>query len=204
MRILLAIVLATAAPAVKPTAADTKAAQKTLITAADLGKPWSGKTSAQAGVQLSCKGHQPSGAGIVETGVATSQTLSPAATGPFLLQNTSVFATAAQANAYWKRAVDAGLADCVAQTVEGLGAKGVKVTILSKGKLPLSTSLAHTAAYRVKAKANKLTLYYDVLLLGDGRTITSIAISEFQAPVAAAVEQGLANLVIKKLGGPSA
>ena len=62
---------------------------------------------------------------------------------------------------------------CAVQSVEALAAKGVKVTIVSKGKLPLTSALGHTAAYRVKARANKLTLYFDVLLFGNGRTISS-------------------------------
>jgi hypothetical protein len=204
MRVLLAILLAAAAPAAKHDAADMKAARTSVLAAADLGKGWTGKASPQAGVSLSCKGWSPSGAGIVETGAAASPSLSAATTGPFLYQATSIYATAAQANTYWARAVKPGIVACAVQNVEALAARGVKVSVISRGKLPLSSALAHTAAFRVKARANKLTLYFDVLLFGNGRTITTVSLSSFQSAPPPAFEEILARIVARKLGGPAA
>jgi hypothetical protein len=202
--VLLAVLLAAAGPAVHHGAADTRLARASLLTAAELGKGWTGKPGPQQGVTLACRGYGPSGAGVVETGAAASPSLSFGTTGPFLSQQTSVYATAAQASAYWRRAVRPGLLACLRENVEALRAKGVKVTILSQRKLARSTALAHTAAFRVTARANRLTLYFDVLLLGNGRTITSLALSSFQQAPPAAVEETLARLVVRKLGGPAA
>jgi hypothetical protein len=202
--VLLATLLAAAAPSVVHVAADMKVARASLLTAAALGKGWTGKPAPQTGVMLACRGHSPSGAGIVETGAAASQSLSFGSTGPFLSQQTSVYRSATQANAYWRRAVTPELAVCVAQNVEALRAKGVKVTILSRRRLTLPSTVAHSTAFRVTARANKLTLYFDVLLLGNGRAITSIALSSFQQAPTAAVEQGLARIAARKLGGPGA
>ena len=49
MRVLLAIVFAAVAPAIKHTAADTTLAQASLVKVADFGKGWSGKASRQQG-----------------------------------------------------------------------------------------------------------------------------------------------------------
>src|SRR3954466_3005327 len=112
VRTLLAIVLAAAAPAMHHTAAGTAVAKSTLLTKVDLGKSWtSTPATSQQGVNLGCKGFQPSGAGIVETGIATSPKFSFGTTGagPFVAQNSSVYATTGQANLYWSRAVKAML-----------------------------------------------------------------------------------------------
>lgn len=204
MRVLLAVVLAVGVPAVHHTTTGTKAARATLLKLADMGKGWTAATAAQRGVRLTCAGHAPNGNGIVETGAASSPSYSSTTAGPFVQQNSSVFATSGQANTWWRRAVTPSLVTCVAQTIDAIAAKGVKVSLSSKGPLPVTTSLQHTAAYRVVAIANGNRLYFDVIILAAGRTITDITISSFVNPVPSKYEQALATLVVRKLGGPTA
>lgn len=207
MRILLAIVFAATTPAMKHTAADTTTAKASLIKIADFGTGWSGKASPQTGVQLSCSGHSVNGAGIVETGAAASPSFSSNVPGTFVSQNTSVYATSAEANTYWQRAVTPGLVTCAAQTLEALRSRGITVTITSQGKRPLSTTLAHTAAYRVVATVgkNKLTYYLDVVVLGKGKAVTSLTMISIETPTSAKVESALASLIASRLsGGPGA
>jgi hypothetical protein len=210
MRVMLAIVFAAGAaagPAMRHTSADTRTAQASLLKSSDFTKSWSGTASPQRGVALSCSGHSVKGAGIVETGAAASPNFSDGATGPFVNQNTSVYATSAEANAYWQRAVTPGLVTCVAQTLEALRSRGITVTITSQGKRPFSTTLAHTAAYRVVATVgkNKLTYYLDVIVLGEGKAVTSLTIVSIQTPTSAKVETALASLIASRLnGGPGA
>jgi hypothetical protein len=205
MRVLLAIVFAAAAPALKHTTADTTTAKASLVTVADMGKGWTGKASPQQGTSFGCTGFHPSGKGIVETGAATSAAITYDTIGPFVLQKASVYATTGQANTYWQRAVTPGLIACVVQTLEAVEARGVKVTITSKGKLPFSTSLPHTAAYRVvgtlDSGKNKVANYFDVIILGKGRTITAITISSFKVAPPASFEKGLATIVASRLAG---
>jgi len=204
MRVLLAIALAAGTPVAHHTSAGTKAAQALLLTKAELGKGWSGAPTPQQGVRLSCPGHAPSAKGIVEVGAASSPAFAASATGPFVQQNASIYASAGQANTWWRRGVTPSLVACVAQTFEALAARGVKVKVTSTGKLPFSTALPHTAAYRVVATANGNKLFFDVILLGSGRTITDVSISSFLKPVSAKDEQALAKVIVRKLGGPSA
>src|SRR5919199_287780 len=50
---------------------------------------------------------------------------------------------------------------CAAGTFAALRARGVQVAPVSRGRLTISTSLQHTAAYRVVATANGRKLYFD-------------------------------------------
>ena len=205
MRVLLAILLATGSPALHHTKAGTKTAQASLLELADLGKGWSAAAvTRQQGVPLTCTGHDPSARGIVEAGAASSPAFSVAQTGPFVQQNTSVFATTGEANTWWRRAVTPSLVRCAAGTFAALRARGVKVSVVSQGTLPISTALPHSAAYRVVAKANGKKLYFDLIVLGSGRTITGLTISSFIQPVPAKYERALAVLVGRKLGAGAA
>lgn len=205
MRLLLAIVLAAGTPAAHHTNAGTRAAQASLLELSDLGKGWTAAAvTRQQGVPLTCTGHDPSAQGIVETGAASSPAFSVAQTGPFVQQNTSVFATTGQASKWWRRAVTRSLVRCAAGTFEALRARGVKVSLVSQGPLRLSTALPHTAAYRVVAKANGKKLYFDLIVLGTGRAITGVTVSSFVQPVPAKYERALAVLIARKLGGPAA
>jgi hypothetical protein len=205
MRLLLALVLAAGAPAHHHTAAGTKAARATLLTRTDVGKGWTAAApTSQQGVALTCPGHSPRGTGVVEVGAASSPAFSPAPTGPFVQQNTSVYASAAQAGAWWRRAVTPSLARCASETFAALGARGVKVGGVRSGKLEVSTVLPHTATYRINATANGKKLYFDLIVLGSGNTITAVTITSFVQPVSAKYESALAALIVRRLGGPAA
>src|SRR5262245_40121279 len=105
VRVLLAIVLAAATPAVHHTSAGTKAARASLLTPADLGKGWTAAAAPrQQGVPLTCTGHDPNAKGIVETGAASSPAFSATQAGPFVQQNKRVFENDAVAGEWWGRA----------------------------------------------------------------------------------------------------
>jgi len=205
MRVLLAIALAVGTPAVHHTSAGTKAAQASLLVLKDLGKGWTAAAAmTQQGVPLTCSGHSPSAKGIVETGAASSPAFSATQAGPFVQQNTSVYASTAQANAWWKRTVTPSFVTCAAGTFAALRGKGVKVALVSQGKLSISTALSHTAGFRIVATANGKKLYFDLVVLGSGRTITAVTISSFLQPVPARYEHALASVVVRKLVGKAA
>jgi hypothetical protein len=205
MRVLLAIALAAGTPALHHTSAGTEAAQASLLALKDLGKGWTAAPpAAQQGVPLTCRGHSPTAKGIVETGAASSPAFSASQAGPFVQQNTSVYGSTGQADTWWKRTVTPSFVTCAAATFDALRAKGVKVALVSRGKLSISTALPHTAGYRVVATANGKKLYFDLIVLATGRTITAVTISSFLEPVPAKYEQALARVVVGKVGGPAA
>ena len=196
-----------AGPAAKHTNAGTSGAKASLLTLEDLGSGWQAGQSGTPGLHLSCKGWTPSGAGIVETGAAGTPAFAGGQLGPFLSQTTSVYESSREAASYWKRAVRPGLITCVTQTVEAIARSGVKVKITKRGSLTVPKTAAQlVAGYRVVAsltskKAGTHPLYFDVLLLGKGKTLTEIALSSFVSPIPAKVESALATLVSHRLGG---
>jgi hypothetical protein len=206
MRVLLAIVFAAVTPAMKNTTVDTATARASLVKVTDFGKGWAGKASPQQGVGLSCTGFNPSGQGIVETGAAASENIAFGTTGPFVSQNTSVYGSTTQADTYWQRAVTPRLVTCVSAVLRGLSTRGISVAITAQGKLPFSTTLPHTAAYRAVATVgkNKLTYYTDVIVLGKGRAITALTIISIEVPPPAKIEKALATIIVSRLTGPGA
>lgn len=195
-----------APPAAKHTTAGTKAAKASLLTLKDLGQGWQAGQAGTPGLKLGCTGWRPSGSGIVETGAAGTPAFAGGSVGPFLSQTASTYATAKQAATYWARAVQPGLVKCVVQTVQALEAQGVKVTITHQGALPVSKAAQLTSAFRVVASLSAGSkqpekLYFDVILVGQGKTLTEISLSSFVAPIPAEVENALATLVAHRLSG---
>jgi hypothetical protein len=47
-------------------------------------------------------------------------------------------------------------------------------------------------------------LYFDVVLVGRGNTLSELSMTSFVAPVPAKVENALAKLVASRIGGPTA
>jgi hypothetical protein len=203
---------AAAGPTIELTAAGNASAKASLMQLADLGKGWASKAAPNGGLEVSCKGFQPSMAGIVETGAASSPAFSDSSVGPFLSQTTSVYGSASQAGAVWSRAIQPGLIACIALSVDAIAAtgQGVKVKITSKGPLTIEKPTPLLSAYRVIATLTsskvryKRTLYFDVVVVGKASTVTELTFSSLQAPVPAAVESALAALVARRIGLPTA
>ena len=198
-----------AAPSAQHTATGTTAAKASLLTLSDLGKGWQAGTTGTPGLHLSCKGWTPSGSGIVETGAAGSPSFAATQVGPFLSQTTSVYASPKQASTYWDRAVQPGLVACVVQTVAALEARGIHVDVVSKGALPVTKASNLTAGYRVVATLTSpgktpRKLYFDVVLVGRGNTLSELSMTSFVAPVPAKVEAALARVVASRIGRPTA
>ena len=201
--------VATAAgPASKHTASGTAAARASLLTLTELGKGWTSKAGATSGIQVRCTGYQPSGKGIVETGVASTPTYAAGTAGPFVVQETSEYATAAQASSYWKRAVTAGLVACARQSLSGLAARGIKLKTVSAGPLAITKVEPMTAGYRVvatlsSASQKDLKTYLDWIFVGHGTGVTQIVVSSFQ-PLPVRYERALAVLADHHMSLPTA
>jgi hypothetical protein len=197
-----------AAPASRHTTAGTAAAKASLLTLAELGKGWTSKAGTTSGIQVRCTGYQPSGKGIVETGVASTPTFAAGGAGPFVVQETSEYATAAQASAYWKHAVTAGLVECAKQSLSPLSAQGIKLKVVSAGPLAVAKVEPMTAGYRVvatlsSASQKNLKTYLDWIFVGRGTGVTQIVVSSFQ-PLPVKYEHALAVLADHRMSLPTA
>lgn len=205
----LATPAAAAAPAAQHTKAGTVAAKASLLTNADLGKAWTAGATGTPGLHLACSGWSPSGQGIVETGAAGTPSFANTQVGPFIQQTTSVYGSPKQASTYWARAVQPGLVACVVQTVKAVEAQGIKVKVLSKGSLPVSRVSSLIAGYRVVANLTSpgktpRKLYFDVVLVGKGNTLSELSMTSFVSPIPAKVENALAQVVASRIGSPTA
>ena len=79
--------------------------------------------------------------------------------------------------------------------------------VLSEESLPVSKVSNLTAGYRVVANLTSpgkapRKLYFDVVLVGRGSTLSEITMTSFVAPVPAKVENALAQLVASRIGAP--
>jgi hypothetical protein len=198
---------AAAGPAAKHTDVGTSTAEKSLLTLKDLGSGWQAGAAGRPGIHLSCQGWEPSAKGVVEIGAAATPSFAGGQVGPYVSQTTSVFASARQAATFWRRAVQPRLVTCVVHDLQTLTRKGVKVTIAQKGPLPVAREAPLVAGYRVvatlrSAKGATGPVYFDVLLLGKGSTLTEITLINPASAVPAKVEAALAKLVTARLPGP--
>jgi len=192
------------APGVHHTAAGTAAAQRALLRHADLGGPWiTGTTPKKIGA-LSCEFPTES-AGVVEIGAAVSPTYSEGAAGPFLSQSVFVYDSSAGAARFYQDFARPSALDCLSRSVTSSGEAGQSVvfTVSKRQALPTPKIGVPAAAFRVVGravvKAQRVTIYVDVVLLQRGSNIAQLNFSSFSASVAAADELRIARAAASRL-----
>jgi hypothetical protein len=186
------------APIQRHAAKDMALARRALIRKADVGKGWESVRAVTGRSTLTCKASNPSMAGIVETGAASSGFRG---TAQVIGQVAWVYRTAAQAATLWRRVAGKGFLCCLVEAARSAG--GLQVTKLKSGELAAPKLAGRTAAYRViataKVQGKTVNLTYDNFLLAQGRTVTQITFGSVQ-PIPSAVELALARVVSKRLG----
>jgi hypothetical protein len=193
-------------PRVAHTPAGMKAAEATLLKLSDLGSTWTAQeqTGTQTGVNFACTAFNPKQRDLVEIGTATSPNFKVSDIGPFLVQKTSIFKSSATARRLWQRALKPRLVDCVAQTLQALTSRGVKVTVTAKTTIAVGKLGDRSAGYRVVAtlitSQRRLKTYFDVVILAAGPTVTQLTISQFQKAPALKWEQALAKIAARRIG----
>jgi hypothetical protein len=199
-------------PRVAHTSAGTKAAEASLLRLGDLGSGWTAnpQTGSESGVNFACPKFNPKQRDAIEIGTATSPNYKVSDIGPFVVQKTSVFRSTAIATRLWQRALKPRLVECVAQTLQALTSRGVKVTVTAKTTIAVGRIADRSVGYRVVAtlitSQRRLKTYFDVVVLAAGPTITQLTISQFQKPPALKWEQDLAKIAARRIGagGPAA
>jgi hypothetical protein len=192
-------------PQKRPVAADGRLAASVLLTRADLGAgtwklvPGATTTLSNCGI---IRRLQPIESDLVETGTANGPLFANKA-AQALTQSVRVFATAKQANEAWSRTDTKNLVICMEQQVENLSTMGAPVSVTDWRPLNLPKLADRTAAYRVIATASagkkKSIVYFDLILLAHGRTMTKIIFSALGNPFSSAYETRLANVLSRRL-----
>ena len=207
LALLLLVPAAASAAKSKPktthTTAGTAAAEHALIGTNDLGPGWVAGTASTKAESLSCGGTSAAVAGVVEIGAAASPTFRASGSGPFVSQAAFVYGSDSQAAALWEHVAGAKVLACLAKSVAGGGVKGISFTVLHHEELSRPAGGARSSAYRVvvqaKTKAQKVTAYVDMLLLGRGDAVTALSFASFTQPVDTGLELSLARVVAGRL-----
>jgi len=196
---------AATSPKVAHTAEGTTLAQESLLRIGDFGSGWTSAaaTGGSTGLSFACSGFTPKQNDVTEIGSASSPSFKASVVGPIVVQRTSVYASAKEAEKLWRRAVKPKLVDCAVQSLQALGSRGVTVSITGTSRVALPALGDGVAGYRVVAtltSRSRLKTFYDVIVVRGGRSITQITISQFQKPVPLKVETALAKVAARRMG----
>lgn len=179
------------------------AARHALLDRGALGAGWTASAAPATSAALTCPTHEPALTGIVETGAASSAGFRASATGPFLAQSAWAYETAAQGAAYWSRVTGPGVVNCLVDAVQKGTTQSVAFSVLGRSRIPLPAIAPHATGYRVTATATSAgqvaRIYFDLVLLGRGATITELTLARFVEPPAPAQELAIARLAARRL-----
>jgi hypothetical protein len=186
------------------TAAGQALARQALLARSDLGRGWAPESAAAAKAQfLTCSAFNPPTPAVTEIGAIGSPTYQRSASGPFLEQTAWVYSTPGQEAALWARVIRPGLVRCLAASVKENSGAGARATVRHAGSLRLAPVGVARAAYRVSGtlavSGQSIDIYVDMLVLGSGRTMTSLVLSSFEQPVSPALELRLARAAAGRL-----
>jgi hypothetical protein len=168
----------------------------------DLGADWA--AGATGGLErLGCSDTVP--ATIVEIGTASSPTFEESSTGPFVSQAAFVYKTTAQAHRMWSMVAGPTTASCLAKSVAGAGAKGVRFEIVHRGRISRPAAGVGSYGYRVTlrevTKDQRVNAYVDLVLLERGSTLTALSFAGFAEPVPTSLELAAAHAAAARLRG---
>jgi hypothetical protein len=187
----------------KHVAAGMAAARDALLDRRALGTGWTASAAPATSASLTCPSHEPALTGIVETGAASSSGYRASPTGPFLAQSAWVYETAAQGGAYWSRVTGPGVVNCLVDAVQQGTTQSVVFTVLGRSRIALPRLAPHVAGYRVTATATSAgqvaRVYFDLVLLGRGDTLTELTLARFVEPPARAQELAIARSAARRL-----
>jgi hypothetical protein len=179
------------------------AARHALLDRGELGAGWAASAAPATSAALTCPAHEPALTGIVETGAASSAGFRASATGPFLAQSAWVYETAAQGTTYWRRVTGPGVVNCLVDVVQRGTTQSVSFSVVGRSRIALPQIAPHTAGYRVTATATSAgqvaRVYFDLVLLGRGDTLTELTLARFVEPPAPAQELAIARLAARRL-----
>jgi hypothetical protein len=185
------------------TAAGRALAQHALIRRSSLGSGFSATPAPHSLPDLTCPAFHPPLRGVVKIGTAVSPTFSGGQSGPFVSQAAYAFANHAQETTVWRKVIRRGLLRCVRDALEAGSSSRVQIKATAGSLLGSPRVSAQSAAYRARGTASmpdeSVDVYLDMLVVGRGSVITTVAITSFSDPVARAFERMVAQAALKRL-----
>lgn len=186
-------------------AADQALARRVSIGRADLpGGGW--KATKASSDSSTCKSFNPDESSLVETGERQSPEYTRG--GGFVAAASSVYRTAADAQTSWNLEARPAMLGCLDEGFKQASASGMRVTILSRGRLAFPRLAPRTAAFRVRVRYEvqslRIPATLDVILLGRDRVDAALFLQSAGAPLQplpAGLEQALARRLAARLSG---
>jgi hypothetical protein len=204
-----AVVLLLAAPAwagapkQRHTAADMAIARSALLDGRDLGAMWKPDSPKPTTDPLTCSPRlTPQESDLVETGSAIGP-LFIHGSDQAIAQSVHVYATVSDADAAWARRTMKKVVLCMQRRLEDRSTMMSWISVVSQGTLDVPQLVPHAAAYRVTADASagkkKAKVYLDVLLLGRDRTLTTVVLTSYWAPLSSAFEEKVVREISERM-----
>ena len=192
-----------AGPRERHTAVDMRLASSVLLQRADLSNAWSADSPRPTTDPLTCSPRlTPEESDLVESGRAFSL-LFTRGTKRGIAQSAHVYATAGQANRAWARRTTKKLVLCAQRRLEDTSTMMSWISVVGWHPLELPRPVPHVVGYRVIGDASngkqKAKVYLDLLQLGRGRTLTTVVLTSYDAPVPKSTEDSLVRKISERL-----
>jgi hypothetical protein len=200
------------------TKADQAKARSVVLRLADLGAGFVARSNGPDGLPPGVRCGPLSESDLTITGDAESPDFTLNRPGTLLTVGSSaqVYRTLREANASWARSLKPAALTCIGDIVRKAGGKGQTVKVLSVKRLAFPQVSEKTMAFRVVARvtsgATAVKVYFDAIILQQGRVQAGIVVTSALQPVGSTDEAALAGLVAARVqrvagsggSGPSA
>lgn len=199
------------------TKADEGRAKAVLVTRADLGAGFTPVKRERADLPDDPRCDALDESDLTITGDAESPDYTLESPSAFITVGSTaqVYRTVREANTSWARGTGSKAAACLAALVRASAGPGQKVKVVSSKVVPFTRVAAKTVAFRLIAKlavgSTTATVYFDAILLQQGRVQAGLVLTSVGRPVPKAEAAALAAVVASRLAkvsgvksGPSA
>lgn len=188
------------------TKADLAVARSVVLVRADLGDGFVGVKRADQDLPESARCGPLAESDLTITGKADSPDFRLQQTGVLLTAGSSahVYRTLREANASFARGTEKQVATCLADVVRLSSPPGQEIRVRSAKRVAFPSLAPKTAAYRIVASVatgagQSVTVYFDAIVLQQGRIQASLVFTSAGRPVAETDRVVLASIVAKRL-----
>jgi hypothetical protein len=187
------------------TKADQAKARSIVIRLGDLGTGFASRPNGPDTLPPGVRCGPLSEADLTVTGDAESPDFTLDQTGVLLTigSTASAYRTLRDANASWARGMKPAAVTCLADIVRKAGGPGQKVSLVSARRIPFPRLLEKTTAFRVVVRVGSgqstVKVFFDAILLQQGRFQAGLVFTSAVQPVGSADQQTLAGVVASRV-----
>jgi hypothetical protein len=187
------------------TKADEASAKSVVLKAADLGAAFTARPTGSGDLPPGVRCGPLSESDLTVTGDAESPDFQLDQPGALLTVGSTaqVYRSVREANASWSRSQKPAALTCLSDIVERSGGAGQRIDVVSAKRLAFPKVAPRTAAYRIVARVRSGTasvkVYFDAVLLQQGRIQAGVVFTSAVQPVGSGDQAALARLVAGRI-----